>query len=489
MKYIYTLLLLFITTCSLSQNWEPFPYDSIYFINPNGGDILVPFVKSNDSSQFLNPMSTSEEDQLIRELLATYNGNESPDMHWFGENLRDSSGYLLFSSLYFNETIKLNLLGNLYETDTFIFHTQDSIPYYLKTKVDSIYYDNDLNDSIKSINITLLNALFEEEEIDYDIFDFPPYGYGVGACFVSLLYVEASTNNKHIRIGKNSGIIEIPNLTFYPYCKSYEKYITVDSLKQFLSTPMLNIGDRYEEVSKSLSLYNDYMYQYEYATEITAFQNLSQDSIFSYSAKRWKKRVPYNGYQNNMTPEYTYDSEFVINISYSYNSYFFNGLDKNKNSESYFLKMNSIWGLPFLERVNGQYIPLSYENNNELCHLVNITDMYSSQAALSGLYSESCLSYYNINGQENGTSNHLNVKEQEKLNDIIYDPVSKHIYIKSLDMSNKSEYEIVNMLGQIITLGKLEMSIDVSHIDRSGVYLLKTQLSNNKINSFKFIIE
>ncbi len=429
-------------------------------------------------------MSTSEEDEVIRRLLSMYDGNESSDMHWFGENLRDSSGYLLFSSLYFDETIPLNLSNGLNEADTFIFHLQDSIPFYLKTEIDSVYYDNDLNDSVKSIHLTLLNTLLEEEEINYNIFNSSLSTYSVGDCFIPLLYIEASTINKYIRISKNNGIIEIPNLAFYPYCKSYKKYITVDSLKQMLSTPVLKVGDRFEEVSKNLN--SNYFYQYEYATEITAFQDFTQDSILAYSAKRWKKRVPYNGYQNTIIPESTYDSEFILNFHYGYNSYIFNGLDKNKNSESYFLRINSVWGFPFLEKVNGRYLPLNDENYDEICHLVNITDMYSSQASLSGYYSERCLMYYNINGQEHGISNHLDI---EKL-----DPVSSSLQVVYKNCQLEFNYpltfnaKLYSIEGEL--LNEFKNKVEKKHFNiqclNKGIYILRL---DNYNQVFKIIVE
>lgn len=413
MKHIYLFLALFNVQSSWGQNWDPFPYDSLYFSNvdESSNDIYIPFVKSQSSTEFLIPMSTSEEDEVIRYVVSEYDFNPSEDMHWFGQDLKDSLGVLQFSSLYFNEILEIDLHGELYQADTQLFYLNDSIPYYLSVRTDSFYFDGNLNDSIKQISLRLLNAQYEEEEMDYDITDFPGDPSSVGACFNALLNVSFSTYNKQILIGKTQGIIEIPNLTFYPYCKSYKKSISVDSLHHILTTPLLQVGDRYEMVNKNLDL-NSYQFdQFEYATEITHMSNVTANAEFVYTVKQWKNRVPYSGYQNYVNPESSYEDNKVITIPYGYNNIIFNGINENIGGKVYFLRMHSYWGLPMLEPLNGSYLPLNIDNEVEYVSLINVVNIHSKQYALSGYYDENCLTYYKIGDLEFGTTNMLEIDE------------------------------------------------------------------------------
>lgn len=46
MKYYLYVLVLFTSVFCNAQNWEPFPYDSVYFINvENDKDVILPIVK------------------------------------------------------------------------------------------------------------------------------------------------------------------------------------------------------------------------------------------------------------------------------------------------------------------------------------------------------------------------------------------------------------------------------------------------------------
>ena len=485
MKHVYLLLVLFTTLSSYGQNWEPFPYDSVYFMNPNeGGDVLVPFVKSADSNDYLVPMSTSEEDEVIRYLLSTYDGNESPNTHWFGDNLRDSLGYLLFNSLYFDETIHVDLTGELHHADTSMFNLNDSVSYYIRSSVDSVYYDMVINDSIKAISLTLLDAQLAEEEIEYDITDFSGFPVSPGQCLNPLLLVSVSTHGKQILIGKNNGIIEMPNLAFYPYCRSFRKHITIDSLESFLSTPILHVGDRYEMVSKNLDLNINIIEQYEYATEVTDMMNLTASSEFVYTVKYWKNRVPYDGYQSFVNPESYYEDDKVITLSYDYDSYIFNGLNENKDDKSYFLRMNSYWGLPLLEPVSGSYLPLNMEEDIEFAHLINLDFMYAKEYAVSGINDEQCLTYYSIDGEEFGSSNNLELEELDVENNMQL-TYQNGILKSNLPLSGLINIYSVN--GQEISTVMITeplTEIQLSYINK-GVYFIRIKDVNRTI---KFVV-
>ena len=54
MKYFYLLLFSLISIISQAQNWQPFPYNSVYFIHAEKDkDILIPVVKTPDSTDLL----------------------------------------------------------------------------------------------------------------------------------------------------------------------------------------------------------------------------------------------------------------------------------------------------------------------------------------------------------------------------------------------------------------------------------------------------
>lgn len=116
----FTLLSIFITTASYGQNWNPFPYDSVYFVNTtHTNDILIPVVKSQDPDVLLSEMLVDREYYIINYMRgALENTVPSANSHWFGKKLEDLSGYLKMNSLFFDESIAINLKGMLHEADT-----------------------------------------------------------------------------------------------------------------------------------------------------------------------------------------------------------------------------------------------------------------------------------------------------------------------------------------------------------------------------------
>ncbi len=202
MKHIYTLLLLFITTCSLSQNWEPFPHTTaMYSSEDSYKHFYLPLHNLNETDTFLgvgignmidlifsdNPTGDYQNMWLI-DFLNDKAGFQSPLINnesrktWLKTYKKNGNHIQFVSEL--DETIKIHLV----ESDTFfIANTQ----FY---SLDTTYYISKI-DSIE--------VLPSDSIIHFGIYEF-------------------NTNNKvlgsEIILSRNKGVLLMPIITFFPYC-------------------------------------------------------------------------------------------------------------------------------------------------------------------------------------------------------------------------------------------------------------------------------
>lgn len=222
MRYIVFFLFIIISGSRVyAQNWELFPYDSVYFINPNNHkDLLIPIVKSSDSNFILENMQIEAEQFMTRpDGFDRHTINEYPqnEWHFFGNNVKQSLGVFKFKSSFVNDVIEIDLTAPLHLSDTQMIQYNTGETYYLNTYVDSIYFDPILNDTLKSIRFTLLDSLYTEQVYTEEVRD----ALNGFSCGDSEFKTTITTEGIRILIGKTTGIREIPTLGMYPRCKMY----------------------------------------------------------------------------------------------------------------------------------------------------------------------------------------------------------------------------------------------------------------------------
>lgn len=212
--YFITCLLILQSSSVKSQNYYPYPEDSVFFELSTGGDDLMTLVKSEDANNIFQPVNN-----LNRLLdLPIYNGlNYSgtyPLMSWLGKTSFENN-HINFITV-FEDTLVVDLNKNLNETDTFpisVYSKNEHPPYnqlLFEGKVvvcyDAKVYEN--GDSIKEYRFAYLNTNNEP------YYNLNP-GYGI---------TDANSNIPEyvLRVSKNNGIIETPDFNYFPYCRQYK---------------------------------------------------------------------------------------------------------------------------------------------------------------------------------------------------------------------------------------------------------------------------
>ncbi len=403
MRYIVFFLFIISGSRVYAQNWELFPYDSVYFINPNNHkDELIPVVKSSDPGYILEGIYIYNESFMTRPddfVGTTINNYPENERHFFGNSMEQSSGIFKFKSSFLNDVIEIDMSAPLHQSDTQMIQYNTGETYYLNTYVDSIYFDPILNDTLKSIQLILLDSLYTEEVFTEEVYS----PYHVINCVGPIFKTIITSENIRILIGKITGVREIPSLGMYPRSKMYTYYKTVDEIKSILSQPVLLPGDVFEVHMSDENFAFQTLEEYRSKTKITSYTIDAASETINYTAEYWKKDI------SDPTPVLTYNSAKLISMNYGFDNYIFNGFNKNKNNFEYVLRMDSEWGYPVLTP-SGQGTTLTSGVPVKFCHLHNIGELNVYSSMLNKRLYVECISYSNINGVENGTSNNLGIE-------------------------------------------------------------------------------
>lgn len=469
MKHFYILLFSLISIISQAQNWQPFPYDSVYFINAeNDKDILIPVVKTPDSTDLLINMGTYGHLGIIDQLYLEYTPLSNIEYeHWFGKDLNYSSGHLTFNSLIFDDSLNINLNGSIHEADTQDIYINDSL-FYFAYSVDSIYYDQTLNDTLKSIKIALLGQNFDPVLTEYQ-----PHDYLLDStfhfyhCLNSLLDVTYSTNNRRILIGKTTGIQEIPNLAFYPYCGLYKKYVSVDSLKHRLTIPMFETGDRIDETVVHVSgITWDSSSRVESKKVITSLYINPFTETYDYTADYWERTYDY--FDGDSIISETFEPNKPYSTSYTvYNSSIFGSLNQPP------IHMNTEWGIPMVGHVNMNGAHFSGGAN-----FANLSIMSNSESGQPYLDSR-CVTYHTLNDEEFGSMHNIDVEEN------IAEPFESWLTQETLFFNTPiqgrvSIYSIDGKQVASMSTPDQSLSIPIANLE-SGMYLVVLHKLNTTV--------
>lgn len=212
--YLTACLLILQSSYLKSQNYYPYPKDSVFFELNTGGDDLMTLVKSEDTNNIFQPVNNLN--RLLE--LPIFNGlnygGTYPLMSWIGKTSFDNNKISFVTT--FEDTLVIDLNKNLNETDTFplsIYSKNQELPYnelLFEGKIvicyDAKVYEN--GDSIKEYRFAYLNT---NNEPYYNL----SQAYGI---------TDPNSNIPEyvLRVSKNNGIIETPDFNYFPYCKQYK---------------------------------------------------------------------------------------------------------------------------------------------------------------------------------------------------------------------------------------------------------------------------
>ena len=464
MKYLYIILglLSLVSFSSQAQDWNPFPYDSVYFINTETReDVLIPVFKSSDTSKLLVDMSVRYEYEYIKkggdfEYLQRYDDTLGMP-HWFGEDLSVTSGHLNFSSMFFDEYIDINLnmeLGDHYITPFYL----NNEKHHVKIVVGDVYFDQDANDTLKSIQLILLDSSLNN--VSYESKDYPPYDNG---CMHSILLRQAfSSEEKRILIGKTTGVHEIPNLAFYPFCRSYKPYKTSTELFEVLKTPILHSGDVIQGSKRSHNAFNGNSSGYKFRYKITDLYINTVEERLEYIYESWV--------EDKNTRELTYKDNQTMTMSYGTYDEIFNGVDTvSDGRQPRLLLMDSHWGLPIIRTIRRYDIhPLT--EFDVLGHLLHVIDLNSSGSTSLNILSE-CLTYYNISGQEYGEDDEFYVTAMDSPEGFQAVLFKNEIEVNKPITGDVLIYNLNGALVQTVNMNAVSSTIPISSLD-FGVYMV-----------------
>jgi len=396
MKYYLYVLVLFTSVFCNAQNWEPFPYDSVYFINvENDKDVILPIVKTYNPDNILIDMNTAQEFEILRStkpLSIPHINSDNLSAHWLGDSLQYNDGILKFKSLVFDTQFEINFNLTTHSSDTQSIELEDNVMNYFRYYIDSTFYDAELGDTLKSINIQLLDSNYEQimetYESSFPLFEQYP------ACLNSLADIDRSSYNNRILIGKSTGIKEMPNLAFYPYCSTFKKHITVDSLKQLLSQPLFEVGDRIDHTYIAQGIVTNYFVEYQYKKVIILSGVNPANKTFNFAMNVWERKIDL--LTNTIIEENFYPAQ-VQSHSYDYGDFIF---------DNAFARLNSDWGIPLI----------GYYSNvigfpEASANFAGITTLEYDLSQASSAIKSNCVTYHTLNDEPFGDIHNFDINE------------------------------------------------------------------------------
>lgn len=414
MKKLYVLLTVvsFVITSGLGQNWNPFPEDSVYFINEdNPKDILIPVVKSQQPNKLLVNMFAKTERGFIAHsvtdlaLTVTQNASEN-EAHWFGDQLQYNAGILSFQSVFSNQVLTIDVMASVGHINYQSFYIDNQM-FYLWTEIEDQTFNATLNDSIKSIKLTLTDSLFAPKAFTFNTSE------SSDICTdIEMYNLGYSSENKRLLIGKNTGIQEIPNLAFYPFCRLFTKYKTIAEVKEELLDHHLNVGDIVEGSDKDIFVGSPIVSYYHYKKSITSVQLDLINDEYIYLAEYTQIADP-----NTVDEVVTVDPqrEFKVRL---WSDDIFTGVT-NALGFGKMLRMESKWNYPYIQITNEE----PYPSGGIVFGQVGLVQYIGfGDATLPVLDSEingnqsivDCITYYNINNNQFGVENMFSNTELEQ---------------------------------------------------------------------------
>lgn len=484
--YILIAVYFFATTGSYAQNWEPFPYDSVYFINEdNTTDILVPVVKSANSDDLLLKMHSKVEQGFIERsvtdmTLPSYQSTDPAGIHWFGDQLDYNMGILSFKSVFSDETLTIDLNAEIGAIDSQSFMI-DNESFYLLVETDNQYFDTDINDSVKSITLTLTDHQFIPKE-----FNFSPNTTSENCTDVDMFNLGYSSLNKKILIGKTTGLQEIPNLAFYPFCRSFSKYKTVGEVKTILLDSHLEIGDVIQGTSRQFYVGSgNSNINYDYSMVITDVELDVTGDRYIYTAEYSENTTPLDA---TPTIETESDKEFEVKL---YSNDLFTGNEQQGNGFGTMLHMDSKWGYPYIQNIHQQPFPTGGLIGFQLAYLQTMTHadvtIENEPGEVSGGRNQvDCITYYNINGVQFGTEEALSLEDHENIGSL---QLGMNNNVISLNKAIRDIVNIYDINGRQISSIHLMENTDTFNSPvklESGVYFVQFKEANK---TFKLIVE
>ena len=481
MKYLYALLGLVSLSSfsSQAQNWEPFPYDSVYFINEdNDMDILIPVVKSSNPDDLLLRMFTRWEQGFIKRSvtdldLESYDALDSVGTHWFGDELNYSGGILSFETVFSDQIFTVDLQAEVGTIDSQSF-TMDNNQFYLLVETESQSFDSSLNDSVKTITLTLTDSLFAPKTFSHN-----PVDTSDICTDVNMYDLGYTSLNKSIIVGKTTGIQTIPNLVFYPFCRSFTKYKTVDELQTIMQGYHLDVGDIIEGTYNHLTIGPPQgSLVSEFRREITGFTHDVINNSYNYNFEYTWKIDP-----NTIDETIIYEpNDHIVFDLASHEIY----TGTHENGIGRMLRMNSKWGYPFFQMTSLQPFPagglvygiLGYM---EYIHHGDVTLPTIPGEVSSGRDILECITYYNIGGVEFGEEGTLSIPEPE---DIDAFQVAFNNGVLKFNTAIKGQVHVYDVNGKRIADYALGEETDMlkfpEHINK-GVYIIRFEDINEVV--------
>lgn len=484
MKNIYLLLSIvsFVITPSIGQDWNPFPYDSVYFINEdNPRDILIPVIKSLQPDELLQDMYVKVERgfiaQSVTDLQLTVTQSPSDnEVHWFGDQFAYDSGVLSFQSVFSNDVLNIDVMAPVGHVDSQSFYMDNNL-FYLLTEIESNTFNLMLNDSIKTITLTLTDSLFSPKEYAFNLEE--PSEMCTDLEMFNLGY---SSENKQVQIGKNTGLQEIPNLAFYPFCRSFVKYQTILEVKSELLNHHLNVGDIIEGSDRDSFVGSSVLSYKHHKKTINSVQLDILNDEYVYITEYTEKSKP-----NTIDEVVNVYPQQVFKVKL-WSDDFFTGVP-NATGFGKMLRMESKWNYPYIQIIHQEPYPsgamvfgqiglVTYIGFGDATLPTLDTEVSGSQNIVD------CITYYNIDGEEFGVEHMFSSEEFNQPNELIGVLDGSEIV---LNKNVKGDIQIYQTNGQLLYTYTTDIdvkNIPINHLE-TGLYLVYFKHINKTLKLFK----
>ncbi|MGB0871124.1 MAG: T9SS type A sorting domain-containing protein [Flavobacteriales bacterium] len=212
MKNLLLTLLFVISWNVQAQNWEPFPYDSVFFENTEPNQIMLPFIKTADN-QIKETFNKSIIATSFYPGVSSLRQIKTEIKPWLG-NMNTTGNTLQFIGML-NDTITLKLNTNSYiDTLKFRFDYTQTVDNIEKDKHVIYYLEIDKQTHLDVSNMDSISTYY------FNILD---SNFSSTTCFLNSEFDCTETiDGDHLIISKSNGITDIPNLGMFPFCRQYK---------------------------------------------------------------------------------------------------------------------------------------------------------------------------------------------------------------------------------------------------------------------------
>ena len=493
-------ILIFSLICSLfvkAQNYQPFPYDSVFFETSSSDRPLLPLVKSDDPENMIQPINNavdwrSGSYHMDEWPLLDAVSNYFPYASWLGKvSIEDQ--IIEFETAMGNK-IPIDLSHNIGESDTVFVQvpsTNAEFSFYVKITYDE--KTSSPEDTIKHYRFHLLDENYEETDF-YD----------------SSIEWEAPFNieDQVFSISKHNGIISSPAFYYFPNSLQYNYKAPIGELLDLSKPHAFEVfsnqaGDEIHTEYRR----NDYLNSStETSKKIYVDQEYNENlNAFISTADIWTRKdsLEYLFEEDDYLRTYTIAFDQVTDTTYlndypnlnrivpdgfphtfalnNENGYFYRALDHSFIRS----KTNSI---VYVEEFGVTINPetSSTSSSSHFQHQTGGPYHYSSPNPRQSWYK---ILYYNINSEEWGEpieeSYLLEIEENTfskpeltlKDNAIILNDADRY--------ENARIYNTNGELGAFIKSDYLQEKIDIQHL-KKGIYILACW-TGKTLHTYKFI--